>query len=282
VTIPIFHVDAFAEEPFEGNPAAVCLLGEERPESWMQAVASELNLSAIAFVRQMDRGYELRWFTPAAEIALCGHGTLAAAHVMWAENVVERAEPLRFHTKSGILTCEHTGDIIELNFPAIAPTEGVPPSGLFDALHVRPSFAGKSRFDHFVMVESEEIVRALKPDFHALRSIPGIRGVIVTSTSHDPRYDFVSRFFAPGVGIDEDPVTGSAHCSLAPFWSERLAKSAMTALCGNLRVDPELIVETLHQLQARLEVPRQLAEYLVLLIGPRECRVGAGLAVVVA
>jgi PhzF family phenazine biosynthesis protein len=161
VTIPIFHVDAFAEEPFAGNPAAVCLLDEERPESWMQAVASEMNLSATAFVRQMDRGYELRWFTPAAEIALCGHGTLAAAHVMWAEKVVERAEPLRFQTKSGILTCEHTGDIIELDFPATPPTESVPPSGLFDALHVGPGFAGKSRFDYFVMVESEEIVRSL-------------------------------------------------------------------------------------------------------------------------
>jgi PhzF family phenazine biosynthesis protein len=235
VTIPIFHVDAFAEEPFAGNPAAVCLLGEERPVSWMQAVASEMNLSATAFVRQMDRGYELRWFTPAAEIALCGHGTLAAAHVMWAENVVERAEPLRFQTKSGILTCEHTGDIIELDFPATPPTEGVPPSGLFDALHVGPGFAGKSRFDYFVMVESEEIVRSLKPDFHALRAIPGIRGVIVTSTSQDPRFDFVSRFFAPGAGIDEDPVTGSAHCSLAPFWSERLGKPAMTAFQASKR-----------------------------------------------
>jgi PhzF family phenazine biosynthesis protein len=235
VTTPIFHVDAFAEKPFEGNPAAVCLLGEERPGSWMQAVASEMNLSATAFVRQVDRGYELRWFTPAAEIALCGHGTLAAAHVMWAENVVGRAEPLRFQTKSGILTCEHTGDIIELDFPATPPTEAVPPPGLFDALHVEPGFAGKSRFDYFVMVESEEIVRSLTPDLHALRGIPGIRGVIVTSTSRNPRYDFVSRFFAPGAGIDEDPVTGSAHCSLAPFWSERLGKSAMTAFQASKR-----------------------------------------------
>ena len=235
MTIPLFHVDAFAEEPFEGNPAAVCLLDEERPVSWMQAVASEMNLSATVFVRQVDRGYGLRWFTPAAEIALCGHGTLAAAHVMWAENVVERAEPLRFQTKSGILTCHRTGDIIELDFPATPPTEAVPPSRLFDALDVAPGVVGKSRFDYLVMVESEEVVRSLKPDFHALRGIPGIRGVIVTSTSRDPRYDFVSRFFAPGAGIDEDPVTGSAHCSLAPFWSERLGKSAMTAFQASTR-----------------------------------------------
>ena len=235
MTIPIFHVDAFAEAPFEGNPAAVCLSGDERSERWMQAVASEMNLSATAFVRQVDRAYELRWFTPAAEIALCGHGTLAAAHVMWAENIVERNESLRFQTKSGILTCDRTGDIIEVDLPATPPTEGVPPPGLFDALHVRPGFAGKSRFDAFVMVESEEIVRSLKPDFHALRGIPGIRGVIVTSTSQDPRYDFVSRFFAPGAGIDEDPVTGSAHCSLAPFWSERLGKSAMPAFQASAR-----------------------------------------------
>ena len=201
----------------------------------MQAVASEMNLSATAFVRRMDRGYELRWFTPTAEVALCGHGTLAAAHVLWAENVVERADPLRFQTKSGILTCEQAGDIIELDFPATPPTEGVPPPGLLDALHVGPGFVGKSRFDYFVVVESEEIVRSIKPDFQALRGIPGIRGVIVTSKSQDPRYDFVSRFFAPGAGIDEDPVTGSAHCSLAPFWSERLGKSAMTAFQASKR-----------------------------------------------
>jgi len=235
VTIPIFHVDAFAEKPFEGNPAVVCLLGEERPEGWMQSVAAEMNLSATAFIRPVDRGYELRWFTPTVEIALCGHATLASAHVMWTENVAGRSGPIRFHTKSGILKCNRAGEIIELNFPATSPIETVPESGLLDALRVRPCFAGKSKFDDFLVVESEEIVRSLKPDFQALRSIPGMRGVIVTSTSQDPRYDFVSRFFAPGVGIDEDPVTGSAHCSLAPFWSERLGKSAMTAFQASKR-----------------------------------------------
>src|SRR5206468_12500462 len=132
VTIPIFHVDAFAEKPFEGNPAAVCLLGEERPEGWMQSVAAEMNLSATEFIRPVDRGYELRWFTPTVEIALCGHATLASAHVMWTENVAGRSGPIRFHTKSGILKCNQAGEIIELNFPATSPIETVPESGLLD------------------------------------------------------------------------------------------------------------------------------------------------------
>jgi PhzF family phenazine biosynthesis protein len=235
VTIPIFHVDAFAEKPFEGNPASVCLLRDERPDSWMQSVAAEVNLATTAFVRPVDQEYELRWFTPAVEITLCGHATLASAHVMWNENIAGRSEPIRFHTKSGILTCNRAGEIIELNFPATFPTETEPEPGLLDALHVQPCFAGKSKFDSFLVVESEEIVRSLKPDFNSLRSIPGIRGVIVTSTSQDPRYDFISRFFAPGIGIDEDHATGSAHCALAPFWSERLGKSAMTAFQASKR-----------------------------------------------
>lgn len=235
MTIPIYHVDAFAEKPFEGNPAAVCLLREERPADWMQSVAAEMNLSDTAFVRQLDKGYELRWFTPTIEIELCGHATLASAHVMWSEGMAGRGEPVRFHTKSGVLTCHQTGEIIELNFPATPPTETALDSRLLHALHVQPTFACKSKFDNFLVVESEKILRALKPDFQTLRSIPGIRGVIVTSTSQDPRYDFVSRFFAPGAGIDEDPVTGSAHCCLAPFWSERLGKSAMTGFQASRR-----------------------------------------------
>jgi PhzF family phenazine biosynthesis protein len=234
-TIPIFHVDAFAEKPFEGNPAAVCLLREEPPERWMQFVAAEMNLPATAFVRSVGDGYDLRWFTATGEITLCGHGTLASAHVMWTESFSEWGKPIRFQTKGGTLICKSAGGIIELDFPAIPPTETVPESALLDALQVSPSFVGKTKFDCFLAVESEEIVRSLKPDFQALRRIPGIRGVIVTSLSNDPRYDFVSRFFAPRIGIDEDSVTGSAHCSLAPFWFERLGKTTMTAFQASKR-----------------------------------------------
>jgi PhzF family phenazine biosynthesis protein len=228
MSIRIYHVDAFAEKPFEGNPAAVCLLKDERPAAWMQAVAAEMNLSETAFMRQLNEGYELRWFTPTTEVELCGHATLASAHAMWIEGVVMRGRPIRFHTKSGVLTCTQNGDLIDLDFPATPATPTDPPEHLLEALGVRPSFVGRTKFDKFLLLESEEIVRALRPDFAALGSITGMRGVIVTSPSSDPRFDFVSRYFAPGSGVNEDPVTGSAHCCLAPFWSERLGKTSMT------------------------------------------------------
>ena len=235
MTSRIIQIDAFAEKPFEGNPAAVCWLREERPANWMQSVASEMNLSATGFVRQLDKDYELRWFTPAYEIGLCGHATLASAHVMWTEEILERAQPIGFQTKSGLLTCKRVGELVELNFPATAATKAEADPRLFDALNVRPAFCGKSRFDYLLVVESEEIVRSLKPDFATLRAIPDIRGVIVTSPSQDSRYDFISRFFAPGLGIDEDPVTGSAHCCLAPYWSARLGKLSMTGFQASKR-----------------------------------------------
>lgn len=230
----LFMVDAFTDRPFAGNPAAVCLLDEERDAEWMQAVAAEMNLSETAFVRPLEDGLELRWFTPAIEVELCGHATLASAHALWTQSVVDQQQPIRFHTKSGILTCTHNGDFIELDFPATPAHEAEPPPGLLDALGVRPSFVGRSKFDKFIVVESEQVVRSLKPDFARLRAI-SMRGVIVTSTSDDPRFDFVSRYFAPGAGINEDPVTGSAHCCLGPFWSERLGKTEMTAYQASAR-----------------------------------------------
>ena len=233
--IPIYHVDAFAVKPFEGNPAAICLLKDERPAAWMQSVAAEMNLSETAFVRRLNEGFELRWFTPTIEIELCGHATLASAHAMWSEGVVARGEAIPFHTKSGVLTCTQAGDRIELDFPATPATETEPPAGLIESLGVRPSFVGRTRFDKFLVVESEQIVRSLRPNFPLLGSITGMRGVIVTSPSSDSRFDFVSRYFAPGSGVDEDPVTGSAHCCLAPFWSERLGKSSMTGFQASAR-----------------------------------------------
>lgn len=224
----ILQIDAFTDRPFAGNPAAVCLLDEERPADWMQAVAAEMNLSETAFVRPLGDGFELRWFTPAVEVELCGHATLASAHALWTESVVNPVKPIRFHTQSGVLTCTQNGEFLELDFPATPAREAEPPAGLLDALGVTPTFVGQSKYDAFVVVESEQVVRSLKPDFARLRDI-AMRGVIVTSTSDDPRFDFVSRFFAPGAGIDEDPVTGSAHCCLGPFWSERLRKAGMTA-----------------------------------------------------
>jgi PhzF family phenazine biosynthesis protein len=229
-----FQIDAFTDRPFAGNPAAVCIMPEERDASWMQAVAAEMNLSETAFVCQRSEGYDLRWFTPATEIDLCGHATLASAHALWSEGFVTENQPIRFQTKSGALTCTKYGTFIQLDFPATPAEEGEPSEGLLDALEVRPLFVGHSKFDQLIQVESEQVVRALKPDFARLRDI-SMRSVIVTSKSDDPRFDFVSRCFAPGVGIDEDPVTGSAHCCLGPYWSERLSKSELTAFQASTR-----------------------------------------------
>jgi PhzF family phenazine biosynthesis protein len=230
----LFIVDAFANRPFEGNPAAVCLLEDPRDAAWMQALAAEMNLSETAYVRRLDDGFDLRWFTPAIEVDLCGHATLASAHILWSEGLVASEQPIRFHSRSGVLTCAQAGDLIELDFPATAAEAAVPPPGLLKALHVRPLYVGRSRFDCLVLVESEQIVRSLRPDLAKLRRLE-MRGVIVTSASSDARYDFVSRYFAPGAGIDEDPVTGSAHCCLAPFWSERLGKREMTGFQASVR-----------------------------------------------
>jgi PhzF family phenazine biosynthesis protein len=232
--IRTLQIDAFTDRPFAGNPAAVCLLDDERDAAWMQAVAAEMNLSETAFVRPLDDGFELRWFTPAIEVDLCGHATLAAAHALWSEGIVPRDQPIRFHTRSGVLTCTTDGKLIELDFPATPAHAAEPPAGLLEALGVTPTYTGRSKFDKFVLVESEQVVRSLKPDFARLREVP-MRGAIVTSPSADPRFDFVSRFFAPAAGVNEDPVTGSAHCCLGPFWGERLGKTELTAYQASAR-----------------------------------------------
>lgn len=232
--ICILTIDAFTDRRFAGNPAAVCLLDKVVDAEWMQAVASEMNLSETAFVRPLEEDFELRWFTPAIEVDLCGHATLATAHALWTEGIVDQSQPIRFHTRSGVLACTQNGDFIELDFPATPPQESEPPEGLLEALGVHPTFVGKSKFDKFVLVESEKIVRLLKPDFAKLRTI-SMRGVIITSVSDDPQFDFVSRFFAPAVGVNEDPVCGSAHCCLGPYWSEQLGKTEMTAYQASTR-----------------------------------------------
>ena len=226
--LPIVQVDAFTSQPFAGNPAAVCVLPEPRDAAWMQLVAREMNLAETAFLDRAADGFNLRWFTPTVEVDLCGHATLASAHVLWETGQVELTEPIRFHTRSGVLTAVRRDDWIELDFP-VTPEQPVEiPSGLVEALGVLPRYVGKSRFDYLVELESEEAVRHVRPDFDRLRAISA-RGIIVTSRSSIPGCDFVSRFFAPASGIDEDPATGSSHSCLAHFWSSRLQKNRFVA-----------------------------------------------------
>ncbi|MBL8749109.1 MAG: PhzF family phenazine biosynthesis protein [Planctomycetes bacterium] len=224
--VPCFHVDAFTDRAFAGNPAAVCLLDQNRPARWMQAVAAEMNLSETAFVRPIAKGFSLRWFTPKVEVDLCGHATLAAAHVLWSERIAKKGAALRFTTRSGVLTAARSGGSIELDFPARTARPCERPAGLGRALGAAPRAVAKNQDDLVVELGSERAVRALRPDFALLAALP-VRGVAVTARSSDRRFHFVSRFFAPRVGVDEDPVTGSAHCALAPWWAERLGKTAM-------------------------------------------------------
>lgn len=200
----------------------------------MQSVASEMNLSETAFLLRRDDGFSLRWFTPAVEVDLCGHATLASAHVLWEESILPLLATARFHTRSGVLTADRNGEFIELNFPATEAAASDAPAGLLEALGAKAVFVGRNRFDYLVQVESEDEVRSLNPDHRALKKIP-VRGIIVTARATGGDYDFVSRFFAPGSGIDEDPVTGSAHCTLTPFWAGRLGRTELTAYQASLR-----------------------------------------------
>jgi PhzF family phenazine biosynthesis protein len=230
----IIQVDAFTDTPFSGNPAAVCVLPEALEDHWMQHVAREMNLAETAFLVKQDNGYSLRWFTPAVEVDLCGHATLASAHVLWEAGHLPTGQQARFHTKSGLLTADQRGAWIEMDFPATPAQEVAAPPELARALGAQPLYVGQSIFDYLVEVESEEIVRGLKPDINLLEQFEA-RGVIVTSRASRPGTDFVSRFFAPRAGVNEDPVTGSAHCCLTPFWSERLGKTEMVAYQASAR-----------------------------------------------
>jgi PhzF family phenazine biosynthesis protein len=232
----LVQVDAFADRPFTGNPAAVCLLDRPRPDAWMQAVAMEMNLSETAFLRPRAGGeWDLRWFTPAAEVDLCGHATLASAHVLWEQAVLAPGAEARFHTRSGVLTARREGAWIHMDFPAKPERECEPPAGLAEALGAEPVYVGRSQFDLLVELASEAEVRALEPTISLLERVEA-RGVVVTARAEgDGGYDFVSRFFAPRVGVPEDPVTGSAHCVLAPFWAGRLGRAELVGYQASRR-----------------------------------------------
>jgi PhzF family phenazine biosynthesis protein len=234
MSLPLFQVDAFTDRPFAGNPAAICLLKEPGDPAWMQQVAHEMNLSETAFLYRQDDGYNLRWFTPAVEVALCGHATLASAHILWEQGYLPAGAQARFHTQSGLLTATQSNEWIEMDFPAKPEEEVEHVPGLAEALGITPSYTGMSQFDCLVEVESEASVRALQPDLARLAAVP-VRGVIVTSRASTAGYDFVSRFFAPGVGVPEDPATGSAHCVLSPFWTRRLQRECLTGYQASSR-----------------------------------------------
>ena len=230
----IVQVDAFTATPFAGNPAAVCVLPAPREAPWMQHVAREMNLSETAFLCPRPDGFDLRWFTPAVEVDLCGHATLASAHVLWEDGYLVTDTPARFHTRSGLLTATRQDAWISLDFPALPPEPVTPPEALLQALHVAPLYVGKNRSSYLVEVASEESVRTLQPDFTRLQTLP-VQGVMVTSRATSAGFDFVSRYFAPRAGVPEDPVTGSAHCCLGPYWSQRLHQDSLVAYQASAR-----------------------------------------------
>ena len=235
MAIRIVQVDAFTNRPFGGNPAAVCVLPEAPADQWMRDVAMEMNLSETAFLVPRDDGYSLRWFTPAVEVDLCGHATVASAHVLWQDGHLPEGRQARFHTRSGLLTADRQGEWIELDFPAKIAVPAEAPALLLPALGLKEArFVGRNAFDYLVEVDSEATVRSLSPDHSALRKLP-VRGIIVTAKADPGEFDFVSRFFAPGSGIDEDPVTGSAHTALGPYWAPLLGKTAFTAFQSSPR-----------------------------------------------
>ena len=232
----IIHVvDAFTKQPFKGNPAAVCILKEPRDDQWRRDVAREMNLSETAYLeKRADGSFTLRWFTPAVEVDLCGHATLASAHILWETGELATSTKAVFHTRSGILSAAKQGDWIEMDFPAEPEKPAAAPADLLEGLGLKALYTGRNRFDYLVEVDGEEALRSLTPDLTRLKKVD-MRGVIVTCRSASAEYDFVSRFFAPAVGVDEDPVTGSAHCCLGPYWGKKLGKRFLSACQASAR-----------------------------------------------
>lgn len=223
----LWLIDAFTDVPFAGNPAGVCFLEAPRPEAWMQQVAREMNQAETAFLVRQEDGFGLRWFTPTLEVDLCGHATLGSAHYLWSTRKARGKGPIRFHTRSGLLTAARLeGGWIQLDFPATPPEPCDPPPYLLDAVKAHGAPVFRTAFDYMVVVEHPAGLRTLAPDMRLLRGIES-RGIIVTAPSDEAGVDFISRFFAPAAGVDEDPVTGSAHCALAPYWGARLGRARL-------------------------------------------------------
>ena len=224
----LLQIDAFTAVPFHGNPAAVCFLDGPRPDAWMQAVAAEMNLSETAFLLPEGDGWRLRWMTPVAEVSLCGHATLASAHALWELGYLAPEAAAGFMTLSGRLTATRKDGWIEMDFPARDPQPEEPPAGLAEALGAAPVAVQRWHNSFLVEVGGEAELRGLAPDFAALRALP-LRSVAVTCRSETEGYDFISRYFAPRMAVNEDPVTGSAHCALATYWSRKLGKTDFNA-----------------------------------------------------
>lgn len=265
MSVPLYQVDAFTSTPYAGNPAAVCLLPEDRPSDWMQAVAREMNLSETAFVYPGTTARRLRWFTPTTEAKLCGHATLAAAHVLRGAEDLSSNDQVVFDTLAGRLAVGREEDVYVMDFPAEPADSAGPPEGLLAALGLvnnEVAWVGRNHRDYLVQVSSPERIRQLAPDMASLRTVE-TRGVMVTAEAAGEEHDFVSRFFAPAAGVDEDPVTGSAHCCLGPFWRERLGKEELRARQvsprgGELRVRPrgdrvDLLGRAVTVMEGRLE-----------------------------
>jgi PhzF family phenazine biosynthesis protein len=234
MSVPLFHVDAFTDRPFSGNPAAVCLLDAPCADARMQDIAAEMNLSETAFLYPEADGYRLRWFTPTVEVDLCGHATLASAFVLWQGGSLHAAAAAIFHTRSGKLTCRQEQGTIRMDFPACPAHVQAAPAELGAGLRVGLKWVGGNGTDLIAEVDSEQVLRDMVPDMARLALLP-VRGIIVTARSDTPGIDFVSRFFAPAAGVPEDPVTGSAHCCLGPFWAERLGQNCLTGYQASRR-----------------------------------------------
>lgn len=234
MSVPVYWVDAFADRPFAGNPAAVCVLDGPIADDRMQAIAAEMNLSETAFLHPEAGGYRLRWCTPTVEVDLCGHATLASAFVLWRTGRLAPDAPAVFHTRSGVLTTRQDGGAIRLDFPACPARPCAAPPELTAGLGVPLAWVGDNGTDLLAEVGSAAVLRDLLPDMVRLALLP-VRGVIVTAAGDAPGVDFVSRFFAPAAGVNEDPVTGSAHCCLGPFWGARLDKTTLTGYQASRR-----------------------------------------------
>lgn len=231
----IFHVDAFTETPFSGNPAAVCLLDGPASEEWMKAVAREMNLSETAFVHREGDHYRLRWFTPAKEVVLCGHATLASAHILWETGLLAPDRAAEFETLSGRLVCKRDGARIAMDFPSNPGAPAEAPPGLWQALGIQPVPVYRNQLDYLLIVTDEPTVRLVSPDFGALVKLSDVHGFIITAPATAPLYDYVCRYFVPSFGINEDPVTGSIQTMLGPFWAERLGKAEVRAWQASAR-----------------------------------------------